>query len=261
MQRPQPFVRELTTVGELGAYYALVPALLATAPRGHGSHVLVIPGFVSGDLATIVLRRTLQLLGHRPHGWGLGTNIGPDDATLAQLLRRVDQLVDAQNGPIDIVGWSLGGVFGRLIAQHRPEDVRQVISLGSPLHISDPDGQVADPIRIVSKLVGLSARRRRGHDLRRVPVPSTSIYSRHDGVVAPASCVQHVGPTAENIEVRGAHCGLGHNLAAVYAVADRLAQPEGEWAPFTPHPRLGKLYPEPAVRGRPDLRVVGEAAG
>ncbi len=260
MRRPRMFAREITAFGEFGAYLTFVPGLLAAAPRGHGSHVLVLPGFVSGDVATIPLRRTLQLLGHRPHGWGLGTNIGPDDITLAALLRKVDRLVDLQGGPIDIVGWSLGGIFGRLIAQHRPEDVRQVISMGSPLRISDPHDEVSNPIRIIGKLVGLEAQRRR-HDIRRIPVPSTSIYSRHDGVVAPAACLQTPGPQSENIEVYGAHTGLGHNLAAVWTVADRLAQPDGVWEPFVVPDRLAALFPEPSVAAPPTLRIVRSAAG
>ena len=36
----------------------------------------------------------------------------------------------------------------------------------------------------------------------------------------------------ESIEIQGSHCGLGVNPAALYAIADRLSQPEGEWKPF-----------------------------
>ncbi|MFM0842121.1 hypothetical protein QU892_27820, partial [Citrobacter freundii] len=64
------------------------------------------------------------------------------------------------------------------------------------------------------------------------PVPTTAIYSRTDGICAWQCCVEVEGPITENIEVMGSHCGLGHNPAAVYAVADRLAQPEGSFKPF-----------------------------
>jgi hypothetical protein len=40
-------------------------------------------------------------------------------------------------------------------------------------------------------------------------------------------------PTAENIEVYlASHVGLGVNAAVLWAVADRLAQPEGRFRPF-----------------------------
>ena len=64
------------------------------------------------------------------------------------------------------------------------------------------------------------------------PVPTTSIFSRSDGICAWQTCVNEERAEVENIEVYGSHCGLGHHPAAVYAVADRLAQPEGQWKKF-----------------------------
>ena len=64
------------------------------------------------------------------------------------------------------------------------------------------------------------------------PVPSSAIFSRSDGIVAWQGCLEREGPTSENIEVEGSHCGLGHNPTVLYAIADRLAQPEGKWQPF-----------------------------
>ena len=53
------------------------------------------------------------------------------------------------------------------------------------------------------------------------------------------------GPGAENIEIEGSHCGLGHNPAALYAIADRLAQPDGQWKPFDRSGLRGLVYPDP----------------
>jgi hypothetical protein len=80
------------------------------------------------------------------------------------------------------------------------------------------------------------------------PVPLTAIYSRTDGVVAWRACLERDGPTSENIEVRGSHCGLGHNPAVLWAVADRLAQPEGGWSRFAERGALKALYPQPPRR-------------
>ena len=221
--------------------------------------MLVLPGFTAGDVSTAPLRLALRALGHRPSPWGLGLNVGPDDETVRQLLRLLDQLVHQNGGPIDIVGWSLGGIMARLLALHHPDRVRQAISLGSPIRVEDPQANLSDSVRRLSQLAGLQ-RGRRGHDLTEVPVPSTVIYSRQDGVVAAASCLQPVGPTSENIEVRGAHIGLGHNPAVIWAVADRLAQRDGEWAPFVSPSTLAWCYPEPAAHGdviAPAPRVAG----
>ena len=64
------------------------------------------------------------------------------------------------------------------------------------------------------------------------PVPTTSIYSRTDGIVAWRCSLNEPGPLVENIEVHASHVGMGMNPLALYAVADRLAQPSGRWQPF-----------------------------
>ena len=81
---------------------------------------------------------------------------------------------------------------------------------------------------------------------KRVPdkVPTTSIFSRSDGICAWQTCLNEEGPLVENIEVYGSHCGLGHHPAAVYAVADRLAQPEGQWTKFDRSGWKGLVYPD-----------------
>ena len=74
-------------------------------------------------------------------------------------------------------------------------------------------------------------------------MPATSIYSRFDGIVAWQACLDPPSPRAENIAVVGSHFGFGHNPAVMWAVADRLAQPLGAWAPFRPPRALRPLYP------------------
>ena len=70
--------------------------------------------------------------------------------------------------------------------------------------------------------------------------------SRSDGICACRGCIERPGALTENIEVQGSHCGLGHHPAAVYAIADRLAQPEGQWAKFHRRGWRALLYPDPA---------------
>jgi hypothetical protein len=255
VDRPAPAITEFLAVPEFGAFVLSAP-LLAAAPRGSGRRVLVLPGFTAGDVSTAPMRMVLRALGHRPAPWGLGLNVGPDDETVRQLVRKLDELYEQNGGPIDIVGWSLGGIMARLMALYEPDRVRQVISLGSPIRVEDPEANLSESVRRLSQLAGLQ-RGRRGHDLTVIPVPSTVIYSRNDGVVAPASCLQPVGPRSENIEVRGPHTGLGHNVAAVWAVADRLAQRDGEWAPFVPPAPMSWCYPDPERPASPTARAVG----
>jgi hypothetical protein len=65
-----------------------------------------------------------------------------------------------------------------------------------------------------------------------LPVPSTSVFSRSDGIVPWQACVDAASGPHETIEVIGSHCGLGHHPAVLFVVADRLAQPQGDWRPM-----------------------------
>ena len=238
--RARPIWTELFTAPEL---LLTVPggavAALAT-PTGGTRPVLVLPGFVTGDLTTAPLRAFLRSLGHRPFGWGLGLNVGVADHIAAGLDRLIQELAHRHGSTIDIVGWSAGGMLGRLLAQHRQELVGQVISLGSPIRLSTGDSNIGLLQEIAGHLFVPTPPR---IDVDRIPVPSTTIWSKQDGVVPGMLCRQTPGPTAECVEVRGTHLGLATNPAVMYAIADRLAQQPGAWRPFTPHRRLRWWYP------------------
>jgi hypothetical protein len=95
------------------------------------------------------------------------------------------------------------------------------------------------------------------------PVPTTSIFSRSDGIVAWQSSVEDKRAHTESVEVWASHCGLGHNPAAVYVIADRLAQPEGRWAHFDRSGLRSLIYPDPWREGSPrlDRQASGHEAG
>jgi hypothetical protein len=92
-------------------------------------------------------------------------------------------------------------------------------------------------------------------------VPSTLIYSRTDGIVRWHLCLDVVDDRHENVEVLASHAGMGFNPAALYVVADRLRQPEGEWRAFRPPPSLSFFFPPPADLRRPSDRGTGLASG
>ncbi|WP_420453507.1 alpha/beta hydrolase [Ilumatobacter sp.] len=209
----------------------------ALAPTGSSRPVLVLPGFTTGDVSTLPLRAFLRALGHRPYGWGLGINVGVADHIAVGLDRSLRELAHRYGTTIDIVGWSAGGMLGRMLAQNRGELVGQVISLGSPIRLRSSDHNLGLISRIAGHLFVPTA----PHiDVDTVPVPSTTIWTARDGVVPGLACKQTIRPGAEAIEVRGTHCGLGTNPAVAYAVADRLAQGE-PWTPFDP-PRRARWW-------------------
>ncbi len=225
----------------------LASPLLAAAKRGDGHPVLVLPGFVTTDLSTTVLRRFLTSLGYDTHAWELGRNLGPRAIGWEgeKLVARLEAVHEKTGKNVSLVGWSLGGILARQLSRRRPELVRQVISLGSPF-TGDP--RATNVWKAYEFMTGqrlkdpdTQAQLRESEDAP--PVPATAIYSKGDGIVAWQNCLEPASPTTDNIEVYGSHCGLGVNASVLYAVADRLAQAEGEWHPFERRGLRTVIYP------------------
>lgn len=224
---------EARSVFEIQSFYLLRP-LMNRLPKSDGHPVLVLPGFMASDISTVPLRGLLADLGYACYGWGLGRNIVVDrhrEAELQQLLRA---LHEKHGRKVSIIGWSLGGLFAREIAKVHPECVRTVITLGSPISGQPKHSNV-------NRLFGYFNREReiehteRRKDLKQSPpVPTTSIFSKTDGIVAWEGSLQHDGPQLENIQVPASHIGMGANPLVMYVIAERLAQAEGEWQRFNP---------------------------
>jgi pimeloyl-ACP methyl ester carboxylesterase len=231
--------------------WGAVPTLpvVGLAAQGDGHPVLVLPGFTSSDTPTWYLRSVLRMKGFASHGWGLGTNVGPHPRIIRGMVRRLHALADRNDQAVSLVGWSLGGIYARELARAHPELVRTVVTLGSPFRLRDDDRSTAQLLyrRLAPRDDPFPGRRAHEHHREPMPVPTTSIYTRTDGVVRWHACIDEVSRTSENIEVRGTHSGLGFNASALLAVVDRLAQPVGAWRRFEPPRLLRPLYPAPAT--------------
>ena len=237
---------ESRALWEAGASLAMWP-WLKLAPRGDGHPVLVLPGLLASDTSTRLLRNYLESQGYEPHGWSLGRNLGPRAGIEGGMVRRLQELYERHNGrKVSLVGWSLGGVYARMLANLYPDMVRNVVTLGSPLR---GHAYSTNAWRVYEFASG-----QKSHDPERMQhvtatpsMPVTSIYSRSDGVVAWQCSLTEPGPQSENIEVLASHVGLGAHPAVLYALADRLAQPEGEWKPFDRKWFGPLVYPIPAT--------------
>ncbi len=241
---------ELRAFWEAGALLPSWP-LLTRAPRGDGHAVMVFPGLSANDVSTVPLRHYIGSLGYNAGGWEQGFNFGPRAGVLDEAKSKLERTFKATGHKVSLVGWSLGGVYARELAKELPHMVRSVITLGTPFAGSH---RTTNAWRIYEIASGRSiARDAENYDLPAAPpVPTTSVYSRSDGVVAWRSSLQKPAdhnPHTENIEVIASHIGLGLNPSAWWAVADRLAQPEGLWQPFRREQKgriHGLIYPDPA---------------
>ena len=240
---------EFRAAWELGA---LLPAwpLLMRAPMGDGHPVIVFPGLSASDGSTLPLRNFLATRNYQVSGWNQGHNFGPRAGVLdAASLQVHETFLAAGKRKVSLIGWSLGGIYARELAKLHPEWVRDVITLGTPFAGAPHSTNGARLFKLTS------GQNPHTHPMKlnlSTPpmVPTTSIFSRTDGIVAWKGSIQapsRSNPKTENIEVIASHLGIGISPSSLWAVADRLAQPQGAWKPFAPKRGLsGFLYPDPS---------------
>jgi pimeloyl-ACP methyl ester carboxylesterase len=187
-------------------------------PPGRDRVVLLVPAFLTTDAVTRWLRLFLQRCGYRPFGWELGLNVGPTPRLMAGLRKRLAELRTLANDRVSLVGVSLGGLMARDLAYDHPGDVRDVITLGSP--VSLPTASTIERlIRLVACFYDPAI------DIDRLasplPVRSTTIFTRDDGLVAWETC-RRDDPTCSAVEVTGPHLALCRNPDVLRAVAAGL---------------------------------------
>ena len=190
-----------------------------SGPRGpaDGPPALVIPGFIADDRTTLELRRALAEAGYRVHPWNQGWNLGARPDTVERLRQRLAELSDQ---PILVVGWSLGGVFARELARAAPDRVRAVVTLGSPFS-QDPH------LNNVWRLYEWVA----GHPVddppipritAKPPVPSLAIWSRNDGIIAPAAARGEPQESDRQVEFDCTHMAFGVSRRTARKVVEEI---------------------------------------
>jgi pimeloyl-ACP methyl ester carboxylesterase len=176
-------------------------------PRGpvDGIPTLVIPGFIANDRTTMELRRALAAAGFRVHPWDMGWNLGVRADTVEMLAERIDAIAPDQ--PLLVVGWSLGGVFARALALDYPDRVKAVVTLGSPFS-GDPRANNVWKLYewIAGHPVDAPPIERRSDKPR---VPTLAIWSRADGIVAPAAARGREGECDKTVELKCTHMAFG----------------------------------------------------
>lgn len=215
--------------------------------EGDGHPVLVLPGFMASDISTGPLRNFIDKLGYQSYGWEMGRNTAKVKM-LYVLMDRLDEIYEQHGQEVTLIGWSLGGVYARQIAKEKKDKVRQVITLGSPFRgISEPNN--------ATWLYNLISNGKRVVDLdpnlledlpKPPPVPTTSIYTKQDGVVPWEMCMEEFeSKIHQNIQVRGSHLGLGVNATVLKIIADRLQYYKEDWVHFQSQSTVEELlfYP------------------
>jgi pimeloyl-ACP methyl ester carboxylesterase len=190
-----------------------------------GTPLMVIPGFFASDRTTLGLQRGLARAGYRVTGWGMGLNRGVTPHTLDEIIARLEAF--ARGRKAVLVGWSLGGVFAREVAKLRPDLVEKVFTLGSPF---SGNPRANNAWRLYERVAGHPVDRPpiRVDTAAKPPVPTIALWSRRDGMVAPASARGRPLESDAQVEIDCGHMGfatsgrafrqivavIGHHLSA-----------------------------------------------
>jgi pimeloyl-ACP methyl ester carboxylesterase len=192
-------------------------------PRGGGQPVLVIPGFLTGDISTVAIRGFLRSLGYRAYRWGHGRNTGHTARQVPKVIHRLQEIEARHSAPVKLIGWSHGGVLAREAAREAPRLVERIITLGTPV-VGGPKYTMAakwyrDKGVALDELEEIVAQR------NQIPLAMkvVAIYSRKDEVVAWRACLDpNPKNQVEHIEVDAGHAELGFSAPVLKLVADKL---------------------------------------
>ncbi|HEY6964221.1 MAG TPA: alpha/beta hydrolase, partial [Erythrobacter sp.] len=184
----------------------------------------VIPGILSSDSTTALLRRTLDASGYRAYASDMGFLTGIQPETLARALDRLAGVAGAEQRKVALVGWSLGGLYARVLAQRHPELVELVMTLGTPF---SGDRRANNAWRLYEAINDHSVDAPPVPDDPAVkpPVPTIALWSRNDGVIAPAAARGLPHERDAEVEVPYSHFALASTRPAIARVVTEL----GEW--------------------------------
>jgi triacylglycerol lipase len=212
-------------------------------PRGDGGPVLLVPGFLAGDVSLGPMAGWLKRIGYRPCRAGIRVNVDCTSRAVERLESQLERFARRHGRKVTIVGQSRGGSMARVLAVRRPELVEGIVCLGSP--VADPLAVhpfVRAHVEAVAVLGSLGVRGLFSHACRFGPcchqvrmdataawpadVGFTSVYSRTDGIVDWRACLD---PHACHVEVRSSHVGMSVNPAVFQVVAETLGQRSSPW--------------------------------
>jgi len=214
--------------------------------------VMLLPGFGAGEHAMRPLQRLLIRHGVHAEHWGLGRNlaglnidhrledISPSWALdplpryrreagvpliCDRLVERVRERSEALESKLTLIGWSLGGTMAREVAREIPENVEQLITLGSPV-IGGPK-YTAAASRMKRKGLDLDWIERQVERRLQTPiqVPITAIVSPADAIVGFGAAWDRTSPKVCHVEINAAHLGMAFNAEIWDVIVSRLKSP------------------------------------
>lgn len=226
---PQPplfnMIMETRSLLEWSSIYCLYP-FIPKRMISKGRPVLLIPPYLGDDYSTSFVRKYLKSLGFKTYKWDLGFNMVKSHY-IPRLEEKLHDIYQEHNEKVSIVGWSGGGIFAKIIANRHPDQVEQILTIGSPIWgVMDMKTPVYGLLEFFR---GKSLKERNERflaELEPIPkVPVTCIYTKTDGLVPWKHCIEANTSRKDikNIEVFGSHTGMGANVSVLLVTANMLS--------------------------------------
>ncbi len=222
--------------------FSTLPSMLFRQADQEGMPTLTIQGFMMHDLTTWNMRQFLSSNGHHPYDADIGLNFGITGGAFNRLEGRLQKISDENEGrKCAIVGHSLGGIQGLLLAYRYPDLVGKLITKGSPFGAARMEGGTNRIVYGAYEIINpdddaLVAELNEYMEGGPPEATVTSLYSLTDGVIAPDGAVNPWGEQGiertENIEINSSHVGMMHNREVWAILHDRLSAPDENWRPF-----------------------------
>ncbi len=209
---------------EWSSIYCLYP-FIPKRIKGKGRPVLLIPPYLGDDFSTSFVRKYLKSLGFTTYKWKLGFNMVKSHY-IPRLEEKLADIFEEHKEKVSIVGWSGGGIFAKIMANRHPDQIEQIITIGSPIWgIMDMKTPVYGVLEFFR---GKSLKERNERFIAEIePVPQlpvTCIYTKTDGIVPWKHCMEAANyrKDIKNIEVYGSHSGMGANVSVLLVTANML---------------------------------------
>jgi len=214
--------RSLIEWSSIYCIYPFIPKRL----EGKGKPVLLIPPYLGDDSSTTFVRKYLKSLGFKTYKWELGFNMVKSHY-IPRLEEKLADIYQEHQEKVSIVGWSGGGIFAKIMANRHPNQVEQILTIGSPIWgVMD----MKPPLYgLLEFFRGKSLKERNERflaELEPVPnVPVTCVYTKTDGLVPWKHCMEAetFRKDIKNIEVYGSHSGMGANASVLLTTANALS--------------------------------------
>jgi pimeloyl-ACP methyl ester carboxylesterase len=235
-----PIYRELLSgVDWLALHYSPVYYGFGV-PRGNGSAVVLVPGFLATDTYLAEMKCWLSRIGYKPYLSNIGRNADCLETLVNRLQVTVEKAFQETGGKVHLIGHSLGGVLSRSLAARSPDLIASVITLASPFRGISSHPLVLQASNVVRQRLQFEKKKEEPprphcmtgwcscsagqalHSRLAGDIMQTAIYTRSDGIVDWRVCV--TDRPEDNFEVIGTHIALVFNPFVYRLVGYRLKQ-------------------------------------